>query len=51
VRIEPVVTSRVKLKIIADLSGAWSNDHTIIPIFEEIDRQRHAYFGREVRFE
>jgi hypothetical protein len=51
VRIEPVQTSRAKLKTISDLSGAWSKDQTIIPIFEEIDRQRHAYFGREVRFE
>jgi hypothetical protein len=33
-RIEPVLKSRAKLKIISELSGAWSNDPTIIPIFE-----------------
>jgi hypothetical protein len=50
-RIEPVLKSRAKLKIISELSGAWSNDPTIIPIFEEIEQERHFYFGREVSFE
>ena len=51
VRIEPVLKSRAKLKIISELSGAWSNDPTIIPIFEEIEQERHSYFGREISFE
>ena len=51
VRIEPVLKSKAKLKIISELSGAWSNDPTIIPIFEEIGQERQSYFGREVSFE
>jgi predicted DNA-binding antitoxin AbrB/MazE fold protein len=51
VRIEPVQNAKEKLKIISELSGAWSNDPTITAIFADIDRERHRYFGREVHFE
>jgi hypothetical protein len=48
VRIEPVIESKEKLRIISELSGAWSEDPTIINIFKEIEQERHRYFGREV---
>ena len=50
VKIEPLVKSREKQKIVAELCGAWSGDETIPRIFEEIETERHQYFGREVRF-
>jgi predicted DNA-binding antitoxin AbrB/MazE fold protein len=50
VKIEPLLKIKEKLKIISELSGGWSDDPTIIPIFEEIEKERHNYFGREVRF-
>jgi hypothetical protein len=50
VRIEPILKRKEKLKVISELSGGWSDDPSIIPIFEEIDRERHSYFGREVYF-
>ncbi len=50
VKIEPILKTKEKLKVISELSGAWSGDPTIIPIFEEIDKERHSYFGREVSF-
>ena len=51
IRIEPVLKTKAKLKIISDLSGAWSDDPTITPIFKGIEQERHSYFGREVAFE
>ena len=45
VRIEPVLETKKKLKIISELSGAWSDDPTIINIFKEIEQERHRYFG------
>ena len=51
VRIEPILKSKEKLKIIAELSGAWSDDPTIMPIFEELEQERHRNIGREVSFE
>jgi len=51
VRIEPVTKIKEKLKIISELSGAWSDDPTITPIFRAIDQERHRYLGREVSFE
>jgi predicted DNA-binding antitoxin AbrB/MazE fold protein len=50
VRIEPVLETKKKVKIISELSGAWSDDPTIINIFKEIEEERHRYFGREVSF-
>jgi hypothetical protein len=51
VRIDPVPKTREKQKVISELSGAWSDDPTIISIFKEIEQERHHYFGREVSFE
>jgi predicted DNA-binding antitoxin AbrB/MazE fold protein len=51
VRIEPVQESKKKQTIISELSGAWSNDPTIINIFKEIEQEHHSYFGREVSLE
>lgn len=51
IRIEPVLRNKARLKIISDLSGAWSGDPTIAAIFERIEEERHSYFGREVTFE
>ena len=50
VKIEPILKRKEKLKVISELSGGWSDDPTIIHIFEEINRERHNYFGREVYF-
>lgn len=50
VKIEPALKVSEKRKIISALCGAWSDDATITPIFEEIERERHQYHGREVRF-
>ena len=50
VRIEPVLRTREKQKVISELSGAWSDDPTITSIFKEIEQERHHYFGREVSF-
>ena len=51
VKIEPILKTKEKLKIISDLSGAWSNDPTIMSIFEGLEQKRHNNFGREVGFE
>ena len=51
VRIEPVIKNKEKLKIISELSGAWSDDPTIMSIFKAMNKERHCYFGREVTFE
>ena len=50
VKIEPMVKSREKQKIVGELCGAWSDDQTIPRIFGELETERHQYFGREVRF-
>jgi len=41
VRIEPILKTKEKLKIIAELSRAWSDDPTIMPIFKELEQERH----------
>ena len=51
IKIEPILKTKKKQKIIAELSGAWSDDPTIVPIFEELEQERHQYLGREVKFE
>ena len=50
VKIEPILKTKEKLKIISDLSGSWSDDPTIMSIFEELGQKRHHNFGREVDF-
>ena len=51
IKIEPILKTKENQKIIAELSGAWSDDPTIVPIFEELEQERHRYLGREVNFE
>ena len=51
VRIDPVLKTIEKQKVISELSGVWSDDPTIMSIFEEIEQERHRYSGREVSFE
>jgi predicted DNA-binding antitoxin AbrB/MazE fold protein len=51
VKIEPILKTKEKLKIISELSGAWSDDPTIMSIFEELEQKRHHNIGREVSFE
>ena len=51
VRIDPIRKTKEKLKIISELSGSWSDDPTIMSIFEELDKKRHYNIGREVNFE
>jgi predicted DNA-binding antitoxin AbrB/MazE fold protein len=50
VKIEPILKTKEKLKIISDLSGSWSHDPTIMPIFMELEQKRHHDVGREVDF-
>jgi predicted DNA-binding antitoxin AbrB/MazE fold protein len=50
VKIEPILKTREKLKIISDLSGSWSHDPTIMSIFKELEQKRHHDVGREVNF-
>lgn len=51
VRIEPLLKTKEKLKIISELSGAWCDDPSIMSIFKEMEQERHQYFGRGVSFE
>lgn len=51
IKIEPILKTKEKLKIVSELSGAWSNDPTIMAIFQELDQKRHEDIGREVSFE
>ena len=51
VKIEPILKTKEKLKIVSELFGAWSNDPTIMAIFQELDQKRHEDIGREVSFE
>ena len=50
VKIEPALKVGEKRKITSALCGSWADDATITPIFEEIEKERHQYHGREVRF-
>lgn len=51
VRIDPILKTEYKLKVVSELSGAWSDDPTLMSIFKEIEQERHNYLGREVSFE
>ena len=51
VKIEPILKTEDKQKIVSELSGAWSDDSTIMSIFEELEQERHHDPGREVTFE
>jgi len=51
VKIEPILKTKDKQKIVSELSGAWSDDSSIMSIFEELEQERHHDPGREVTFE
>ena len=46
ININTILKNRDKQKIVEEISGAWSDDPTITPIFEKIECDRHEYFGR-----
>ena len=48
-KIEPVLEVQEKKRIISELSGAWSDDPSIMTVFRDIEEKRHEYFGRGVR--
>ena len=48
VRIEPILKTKEKLKIINELSGTWAEDPSIKSIFKELEQMRHSDLGREV---
>lgn len=48
VRIETEMNKEEKRRLAANLCGAWADDPSIDSIFEEIEKERHKYPGREV---
>ena len=50
VRIDPERLTEEKRQVIDELSGAWSDDPSIVDVFQEIEEQRHGYLGRQVNF-
>ena len=50
IKINPILKKKDKQKIIEEISGAWSSDPTIKPIFKKIECDRHKYFGRSIDF-
>ncbi|MEW6587141.1 MAG: hypothetical protein AB1442_16215 [Nitrospirota bacterium] len=50
VRIDPERLTEEKRQVIDELSGAWSDDPSIVDVFKEIEEQRHGYLGRQVNF-
>ena len=50
VRIDPILKTKEKQKMISELSGSWSGDPTIMSIFKEFEQKRHQNIGREVVF-
>lgn len=50
IKIDSVLKIKEKQRIISELSGAWSDDPTIMSIFRDIEQERHVYFGRGVNF-
>ena len=49
VTVEPVFSGAQRKKIARELAGSWQEDSSILPIFMEIDAERHAYRGRDVK--
>jgi uncharacterized phage-associated protein len=43
-----ILKKKDKQKIVEEISGAWSSDPTIKPIFKKIECDRHKYFGRSI---
>lgn len=45
------LTLEEKRKLVDKFCGAWADDPSINKVFEEIDRERHQDFPREVDFD
>ena len=45
IRIDPVLKTKEMQKVISELSGAWSDDPTIVSIFKEIEEEN--YHGKQ----
>ncbi len=43
-------TEETKAETVPEVFGAWKDDREIKEIFAEIDRERHLYRGREIKF-
>jgi len=50
VSIEVEESIEEKRKLAEKLCGSWADDPTIDQIFEEIEKARHSYSGREIEF-
>lgn len=48
VKIETEMTKEEKRSLAKNLCGAWADDPSIDSIFEEIEKERHKYPGREI---
>lgn len=48
VKIETEMTKEEKRSLAENFCGAWADDPSIDSIFEEIERKRHRYSGREI---
>lgn len=48
VNIEPLLKNAQRKKIARELAGSWGKDASIDLLFTEIEKERHAYFGREI---
>lgn len=51
VRIETEIVKEEKRKLAEGLCGSWAADNSIDSIFEEIEKERHRYFGRDVNLD
>lgn len=45
---EPGLSLTQKQKLVDDLCGAWADDQSIIPIFQEIEQQRALNMPRDI---
>jgi len=48
VNIEPLLKNAQRKKIARELSGSWGKDASIDLIFTKIEKEQHAYFGRDI---
>ena len=48
INIEPLLKNAQRKKIARELAGSWEKDASIDLLFTEIEKERHAYFGRNI---
>ncbi len=48
VNIEPLLKNAQRKKIAQEIAGSWGKDTSIDLLFTEIEKERHAYFGRDI---